>query len=84
MTKLDEAYEKIFHGGIRIGAPGSVARYVQEALENNPDAFGENHWGVFEYTSRGPVMRAGQATRKGAEKYMKPGRVLINFESYRR
>ena len=39
--------------------------------------FGDNKWIVHEHISgQEPVVRAGQATREGAEKYMKPGRSL--------
>jgi len=70
--------------GIRIGAPNSVARHVQERLELDPCAFGQNRWLVYEYaTGKSPILRAAQASRSGAESYMKGGRVLVDVNSYR-
>ena len=64
----------------RIGAPGSIARYVQESMERGV-IFG-GRWLVFEYAP-GPVVRAVQTSRAEAQKYMAPGRVLVDVESYR-
>jgi hypothetical protein len=67
----------------RIGAPGSVARHVQERLEKDPEAFAGGRWGVFEYTAQGIVTRALQSTRENATRYMSPGWVLVDIDSYR-
>lgn len=41
------------------------------------DKYGANKWVVHEHPKGAdPIMRAGQSTREGAEKYMKPGRSL--------
>jgi len=68
---------------VRLGAPGSVARFVQETLERDPSHYGENRWLVYEYASgRDPILRAAQESRSGAESYMKPGRVLVDVKEY--
>jgi len=66
---------------MRIGAPGSVARFVEDNLANNPAFYGSNHWLVYEYaTGRDPILRAAQPDRVAAERYMKPGRVLYGVK----
>lgn len=69
---------------IRIGAPGSVARHVQEEFERDLNAYGKNKFAVFEYVNNRPVLRAAQTTKDGALRYMEEGRVLIDLDSYRR
>lgn len=69
---------------MKIGAPGSIARHVQDRLDRDPQAFGENMWLVYEYEpgKPEPTLRAAQSTRTGAEAYMAEGRVLVNLAAY--
>lgn len=68
---------------IRIGAPGSIARHVQEVLERNPHHFGIKRWLVYSYASGPvPILHAAQDTQAQAESHMKAGRVLVDVTAY--
>lgn len=58
-----------------IGAPNSVARYLSE------NTFGKNKFIVLERLNGELVMVAGQSTLEGAQRYMLPGRELVDVEN---
>jgi hypothetical protein len=70
---------------IRIGAPGSIARHVQETLEHNPRHFGTGRYCVYSYGAGPvPILHASYATQTQAqaESTAKPGSLWIDTAAY--
>src|SRR3954464_13261112 len=58
-----------------IGAPNSVARYLQD------NTFGDNKWLVLERVNGALVMKAGQTSYLGAYRYWSPEKLLVDVEN---